>query len=422
MIINAASPFRTASNCLKIMFASLDELKGYKAPSFTTIKRWVQKVGYYKMKALKDIADDWMIIIDASIQMGEKKCVLILGCRKINLPMNRALILEDLEVLAVKIVSRVDNIVINSLLNQVKLLVGNIFSICSDRGSDILLGIKNFQIANPDTINIGDTAHRVANFLRHTLEKCKVWLQFREQVTQSRRKMQHSKVSGALPPSPRTKARFMNVNSLIQHAVDMLILLDNGISTNEFDINELRMYLAWLPNYRNYIYYWDALAKIGEVARKCVRLENIHMGIVDSFEQGISSVKMGFRELQFADQISLFLMEQSKGMGFGDFSIGSTEVIESLFGKIKYMEREQRAYGFTSLILAALASVGKTDDRLIEAAISSTKLSDIEEWSVNEIGQSVQSQRRKIKKMVADTNNRMEQEFSGVIEVFAMGF
>lgn len=113
------------------------------------------------------------------------------------------------------------------------------------------------------------------------------------------------------------------------------------------------------------------------------------MGIVDSFEQGIPSVKMGFRELQFADQISLFLMEQSKGMGFGDFSIGSTEVIESLFGKIKYMEREQRAYGFTSLILAAIASVGKTDDKLIEVAISSTKLSDIEEWAANEIGQGV---------------------------------
>lgn len=188
------------------MFTSLDELKGYKAPSFTTIKRWVQKVGYHKMTPLKDIADDWMLIIDASIQMGEKKCVLILGCRKINLPMNRALRLEDLEVLAVKIVPRVDNIVINSLLNQVKLLVGKIFSICSDRGSDILLGIKNFQIANPDTINIGDTAHRVANFLRRTLEKCKEWLQFREQVTQSRRKMQNSTVSGALLAQEQKRA------------------------------------------------------------------------------------------------------------------------------------------------------------------------------------------------------------------------
>ena len=77
LIIKAASPFRTAANSLEITFEFLPELKDYKAPSCTTIKRWLQKVGYYKLTVPKAISNDWMILIDASIQMGEKKCVAL---------------------------------------------------------------------------------------------------------------------------------------------------------------------------------------------------------------------------------------------------------------------------------------------------------------------------------------------------------
>lgn len=45
--------------------------------------------------------------------------------------------------------------------------------------------------------------------------------------------------------------------------------------------------------------------------------------------------------------------------------IVSTEALESLFGKIKYMEREQRAFGFTSLLLAAIVAVGPIDEKTI---------------------------------------------------------
>ena len=66
-------------------------------------------------------------------------------------------------------------------------------------------GVKDFQATSPTTRHIGDTAHRVSNILEATLEKCKRWKAFREEVTQARRKMQNSLVPGALLPSPRKK-------------------------------------------------------------------------------------------------------------------------------------------------------------------------------------------------------------------------
>lgn len=421
LFIVGASPLRTTSKSLKLSFAIFPELKGYRAPSFTTIKNWVQQVGYYKLKRIKTNANDWMVLIDASIQMGEKKCVVALGCRANTLRKikNRALTLQDLEVLSMRIVSCLNSDVVTEMLNEVTLAVGKIISICSDRGSEILRGVKDFQLTSPETRHISDTAHRVSNLLENTLEKTSQWRQFRECVTLARRKMQHSLIPGALPPSPRAKARYMNVDSLIKWAADMLVLLDHGISNPGLDIDELRKYLGWLYSYRDDVEYWNRLISIGVAARYVVRMEGIHMNIVDSFEKAISSVKMGIKELRFADELVEFLLNQSRGIKFGECFIGSTEVLESLFGKIKYMEREQRAFGFTSLLLAAVASVGPLDEATVIEAVTSVKRSDIKAWTTKELGQSVQSQRRQIKKIVAGLKNKvvkMGQEVSGIFE------
>jgi hypothetical protein len=407
---------------LKITFETIPETEKYTAPSCTTIKRWVQKVGYYKLTQPKTIANDWIVIIDASIQMGAQKCLLVVGCRQANLPKNRALTLEDLEILDLRIISNLNAKLIIQVLHDVKSLVGKIIAVCSDQGSDIIRGIKDFQLNSPETKLINDTAHRLANNLEAILENNKQWKEFRKDVTQARRKMQNSLVAGALPPSPREKSRFMNVGALIIWAVEMLLLLDRGISTPEFNIDELKKYLEWLSDYREDIYYWNRLISIGREARQLVRVEGIHMDIVDHFEQSISSIPMGLKELKFVDKMSLFLLKQSEGVKPGERFIGSTEVLESLFGKLKYMEHEQTAFGFTSLVLATMACVGPTDEKTIGEAMKSVKLSKIDEWTEKEIGKTVQSQRKSIRQLIKKLTTKMTQEVSGILERKVMGF
>lgn len=368
------------------------------------------------------IFGNWMILIDASIQIGEKKCLLIIGCRQNNLARGHPLALEDLEILGLRIVSSLNATVVTQLLNEVASTIGNIVSICSDRGSEMLRGIKDFQKNHPETRQINDTAHRIANLLESTLERSTKWKMFREQVTQSRRRMQNSLISGLLPPSPRAKARYMNVGDLIVWAADMLLLMDNPNSIPESNIEELKKYAGWLLNYREEVYYWNRIVSIGIKARDLVRVEDIHTHIVDAFEEAISSIKMGPKEMQFANEIVVFLLEQSKGITAGERFLGSTEVLESLFGKIKYMEHEQTAFGFTSLVLAAIAHVGSTSNETIAKAITSVKLSDVDRWSKNEIGKSVQSQRRQIKNIISQLRTEMGQELSGCLKEEAIGF
>jgi hypothetical protein len=102
-----------------------------------------------------------------------QKCVLILGCRQIDLPKNRAL--QDLEIL--RIVSHLTSKLVTQELQSIKAIIGKI--ICVDQGSDMLRGVKDFQLSSPETCLINDTAHKIANILESALEKNKQWIKFR---------------------------------------------------------------------------------------------------------------------------------------------------------------------------------------------------------------------------------------------------
>lgn len=146
-------------------------------------------------------------------------------------------------------------------------------------------------------------------------------------------------------------------------------------------------------------------------------------------------------------------------MQVGERYVGSTEIIETVFGKLKYTEGEQTAFGFTSLVLVAMACIGPTNFETVKESIMSVTEKEINSWTKEEIGESVQSQRIKIKKYVsglraiglgsssqttskinssmekiekaefverlklkADFAEEMERDFSGILEEEVMGF
>ena len=66
-------------------------------PSRTTIQNWVEKIGYYQLTRQKEKANDWVIILDHSIQLGQEKILVILGIRQSNIDFTRPLQYQDLD-------------------------------------------------------------------------------------------------------------------------------------------------------------------------------------------------------------------------------------------------------------------------------------------------------------------------------------
>ena len=73
---------------------------------------------------------------------------------------------------------------------------------------------------------------------------------------------------------------------------------------------------------------------------------------------------------------------------------GSSEVIESCFGKFKQIEKDQAKNGWTSMILALPALVSKTTKTVVTQAMKQVSTKKIKEWSAEHLGSTINSKKR----------------------------
>jgi len=92
--------------------------------------------------------------------------------------------------------------------------------------------------------------------------------------------------------------------------------------------------------------------------------------------------------ISFTEQLSLNARE-------GERLLGSSEIIESVIGKFKSLEQDQSKSGFTAMILSLASMLSKTTQDVIHKAIESVPTKKVLEWMKENIGQSVQSKKRK---------------------------
>ena len=90
-----------------------------------------------------------------------------------------------------------------------------------------------------------------------------------------------------------------------------------------------------------------------------------------------------------------FFHEQSKVVPVGQVWVGSSEIIESLFGKLKSLEQDQSKGGFTSLVLGVAACVGKVNGDIVSAAMRQVSTADVDAWTKERMGSTLLSKRRK---------------------------
>jgi hypothetical protein len=83
-ILSGRTSLRGASRVFEIIssFFGLSQC----SPSWYSGRLWLLRIGYFKLHRQKQIADDWIWIVDHTIQLGNEKCLVILGIRQSCLP------------------------------------------------------------------------------------------------------------------------------------------------------------------------------------------------------------------------------------------------------------------------------------------------------------------------------------------------
>lgn len=394
MVLEASISFRAAPKTVHIAFSQFAAVKDQPVPSYKSIARWLTQVGLYKLNCPKEQANDWALIVDNSIQIGTQKCLVILGTR-LSKFQGKALTFEDMEMLVMELHDKSDAKIVCQALEKGQKKVGKVAMVCADDGPDLRGGIDLF-CKKHGAGRVFDITHKIGTFLKKILKEDAEWQAFSTAAATAKKKMQQTQAAHLAPPNQRTKSRFMNIEILVRWAIDVMVAIE---TSNHPDRELLEQYCGWIRQYKGLIERLKQLDFISQKIRQHIREHGICTTTgeeIDALlETEMEHLCYNPEACEYAGELIDFIKEQSKIVPFGQTWIGSSEIIESLFGKLKCLEHDQSKGGFTSLVLGAAACVGKIDADVVRAAMTQVKTGDVNAWTREQMGTTLLSKRRK---------------------------
>jgi hypothetical protein len=408
---------RSTSRVLAALLRFQDRRAAY-APimMWTTVRCWLMRLGLYALRRPLERADDWAYLIDHTIQISAVKCFAVVGIRLSRLPYpQRCLQHADLELIALEPMAQSSAMSVKQSLEAAALRTGVPRLIVSDEGGDVRGGIERFCGCHSHTVSTCDTAHKGANLIRRLLEADSQWAEFATRLGQTKVKVQYTSLAWCAGPTLRRRARFMNLAAPLRWAQWCLRVLDRpwpperGVSDGQkrvlatIDRKQLEEKLGWLREYREAIERWCQWHEVIQRVVRQVRRYGIDRDTVAQLQRQFDEMNLSPSARDAAEVMMNFTAEQAwvARLG-GERLIGSTEILESLFGGLKSLERQQSTSGLTGLVLAVGAMVSNWTIEEIDQALGATPWKSVQAWIEDQIGPTVQAQRRILQKIYAE--------------------
>ena len=101
--------------------------------------------------------------------------------------------------------------------------------------------------------------------------------------------------------------------------------------------------------------------------------------------------------IELREELIRFVTVESSKVRIGERLPGTTEVLESCFGKLKGLEDGQSKSGFTGLVLSLGAIVSKRSIETIGEVLERCRVRDVWDWCREKLGVSVQSLRKHLR-------------------------
>jgi hypothetical protein len=362
-------------------------------PHWTTLRGWILRIGLAELRRPLVSAEDWAWLIDHSIQIGTRKCMVIMGVRLQNLPpIGECLNHNHLQLIALVVTESSTKEQVAEQLQAATSRGGVPRVIVDDHGADLHGGVTIFRQKHPETIESYDIKHKAACLLKKLLNEDPRWTRFQHALGQAKFATQQTPLAYVAPPSQRSKARFMNLEKLIRWGEKLLGWIEGSRQPGRgIELNRIREKFSWLTEFREPLQQWSAWQVAIDTTVDVVRRRGIYRGVEQQLKAQLPANRLA-QPIQ--DQLITFVKAESEKTNLGERVPGSTEVLESCFGKLKYMERNQANSGFTSLVLGLGAMTADLSESNVASAFRSTPIRAVWEWTQKALGATVQSLRR----------------------------
>ena len=365
-------------------------------PHWTTGRLWLLRLGHAALTVRKERATDWAWLIDHSVQIGQEKCLAIVGVRLRDLPPPGQCLqqthLKLISLLPRKSWTREE---VDRALEAATDETGVPRVIVDDHGVDIAGGVNFFRQRHAGTLEIYDVKHKAACLLKGRLEKNPRWREFQAKLAATRCAIQQTELAFLVPPGPKPKARFMNLEPTMQWASKTLAVVQRPPSVVRDRVAPARLKekLGWLEQFAPEIAEWSEWQVVVHVTVGFVNRQGLFRGVARKLRGAMPRLKHASAR-SLAKELMKFVTRQARQTRIDERLPGSTEVLESLFGRFKQLEKQQSRGGFTTLLPAFGALLAETTTNAVETAMKQSRTRQIKEWCAEHLGTTLFGQRK----------------------------
>jgi hypothetical protein len=343
-------------------------------------------------------ARNWAWLVDHSVQIGREKCLVILGIRLSDLPPpGESLQHQDLALIELLPAASWTRAEVERALERAAQRTGVPRVIVEDHGADISGGVALFQQRHHQTADIYDVKHKAACLLKRRLEKDPHWQDFYARVGQTRCAVQQTELAFLAPPSPRPKARFMNLGPQLLWGKRVLAILRQPPPSVLESVTPRRLAekLGWIEAFADDLKQWSQWQQVVDVTAGLINAQGIYRGVARVLQKQLGQLDaLEDSAKELAEELVQFVREQESQTKPGERFPGSTEVLESCLGKFKHLEKQQSRGGFTQLLLGFGALLVEVTSQLAVQALQSSRTADVGEWAAQNLGATLFTQRR----------------------------
>jgi hypothetical protein len=368
-------------------------------PYHQTVRTWLLRCGLFLLRRLVPPRDDWVWILDNTIRIGQRKCLLILGASLERLQgCQDGLEHHQVVVLDLWVTAQCTGIDVDARLASLAKRVGAPRQIVSDHGSDLNKGVHLFQESHPEVVDTYDVTHQLACLVKAELEPDPRWAEFLRQCTLSMAQLQQTGGAFLMPPAQRSMARYMNVDRQIGWAGRMLSLLEApekvdaaellGMKEEEAESWVMEK-LGWLQEFREEVGHYQHLVEA--VCQTEQEVKNHGLGqqtVQQVWAQLAPEVLQDTRLENFLGELKNYLQEEGDKVPAGETWLGTSDVIESLFGKYKWFGEKAPYAEVGASVLALPALTVELTAEMVNQAMVNVSVQDVREWVAENVGRS----------------------------------
>lgn len=397
--LDAHVSLRGVSEVLLSLVNILGDVLPLSLPYHQTVRSWLLRCGLFLLRRPMPHRNDWVWIIDESIRLGQKKCLLILGASLDGFTAHPGgLEHHQVVVLDLWVTAHSPGVDIEDRLEKLARRVGIPRQVVSDHSSDLRKGVRLFKDANRDVVDTYDVTHKLALLIKSELGTDSRWVEFLRFCTSSLFQLQQSRGAFLTPPSPRSLERYMNVDRHTEWAGRMLELLDMpekalvaellGLSEEEAR-SFLEEKLGWLRTFSQEVARYQRLVEVVKHTEEEVKNHGFSRQTASRvWRQLPAAIERDATLSNCLQELRRYLEEEGSKVPVGHVWLGSSDVIESLFGKYKWFgEKAPDGEVGASVLALPLFTVDLTAELINEALLSVT-VQDVRSWVDEHIGSS----------------------------------